>query len=330
MLCFTRPCAIRSLWLWLAVAGGCIHAGNAGAEYPARPIRLIVASAPGGQPDINARMFAQEMSKQFKQQVVVDNRANATGVIGYEMLARSSPDGHTMSYVAFSLATNPTLLPKLQYDVARDMQLVILTHISPNIMGIAPSLPVKSASELIAHAKQNPGKLMFGSGGTGSSAHIGMELFMQLTGAPLVHIPYKGVQQAITEMIGGRLHILCDNASPMMPHITSGRLRGLGTTGSKRVPIAPDLPTIAEAGVPGYEITPWGGYAVPAGTPRAVVDKLNTELNRIVALPYVRERWIAVGIDPAGGTPEQFTEHVRRETAKWSGVIKRMQAKPAD
>jgi tripartite-type tricarboxylate transporter receptor subunit TctC len=317
--------------MWIPLAAACCACvGVAAAQYPERPIRLIVASAPGGQPDTNSRMFAQELSKQFKQQVVVDNRVGATGIIGYEMLAKSAPDGYTISYVAFTLATNPSLVSKLPYDVTRDMQLLILTHISPNILAILPSLPVKSVTELISHAKQNPGKLMFGSGGTGASSHIGMELFMQMTGVQLVHIPYKGVQQAITEMIGGRLQLLSDNASPMMPHITSGRLRGLGTTGARRVPIAPDLPTIAEAGVPGYEITPWGGYTTPAGTPRAIVTKLNAELNKIVAMPYVRERWISVGIEPVGGTPEHFTEHVKKETVKWSAVIKRMQAKPAD
>lgn len=294
------------------------------AEYPERPIRLIVASAPGGQPDINARMFAVELGKQLKQQVVVDNRSGATGVIGYEMLARSAPDGHTMSYVAFSLATNPSLLAKVPYDVHRDLQLVILTHISPNILTVSSALPIRSVGELIGYARQNPDKLMFGSGGTGSSAHIGMELFKQMTGTQLLHVPYKGIQQAVTEIVGGRLQVLCDNASPVMPHIQSGRLRGLGVTGTRRIPLAPDLPTVAEAGVPGYEITPWGGYAVPGGTPKAIVARLNVELNKIVAMQHVRERWMAVGIEPAGGTPEHFTGHVKKETAKWADVIRRM------
>ena len=296
----------------------------AAAAYPDRPIRLIVASAPGGQPDLNSRMFAVELGKQLKQQVVVDNRSGATGVIGYEMLAKSAPDGHTMSYVAFSLATNPSLLAKVPYDVHKDLQLVILTHISPNILTISSSIPIKSVTELISYAKQNPDKLMFGSGGTGASSHISMELFKQMTGTQLMHVPYKGVQQAVTEIIGGRLQLLCDNAAPMMPHIQSGRLRGLGVTGTQRIPLAPDLPTIAEAGVPGYEITPWGGYAVPGGTPKAIVARLNAELNKIVAMPYVRERWIAVGIEPVGGTAEHFTEHVKKETVKWAEVIKRM------
>lgn len=302
-------------------------ANAAAAEYPERPIRLIVASAPGGQPDINSRMFAVELGKQLRQQVVVDNRSGATGVIGYEMLAKSAPDGHTMSYVAFSLATNPSLMAKVPYDVHRDLQLVILTHISPNILTIASSIPIKSVTELISYARQNPDKLMFGSGGTGASSHISMELFKQMTGTQLMHVPYKGIQQAVTEIVGGRLQLLCDNASPIMPHIQSGRLRGLGVTGTRRIPLAPDLPTVAEAGVPGYEITPWGGYAVPGGTPKAIVARLNTELNKIVAMPYVRERWIAVGIEPVGGTSEHFTEHVKKETAKWAEVIKRMGVK---
>jgi tripartite-type tricarboxylate transporter receptor subunit TctC len=299
----------------------------AAAEYPERPIRLIVASAPGGQPDINARMFAVELGKQMQQQVVVDNRAGASGSIGYEMLVKAAPDGYTMSYVSFILSTNPSMLPKLPYDAARDMQMVILTHISPNILSVAPEVPVKSVPELISRAKQNPGKLMYGSSGIGSSQHISMELFRLMTGTQLVHVPYKGVQQAITEIIGGHLHMICDNASSIMPYLAAGRLRGLGVTGTKRIPVVPDLPPIAEAGVPGYEITPWGGYAVPAGTPKPIVARLNMELNKIVALPSVRERWIAVGIDPVGGTPEYFTQHVRKETAKWADVIKRTGAK---
>ena len=309
----------------LRVAIACLIASGSAAagDFPDRPIRLIVASAPGGQPDINARMFATELSKQFRQQVVVDNRTGASGAIGYEMLAKAPPDGYTLSYISFTLATNPSMLRQLQYDASRDLQMVILTHITPNILTVAAALPAKSVAELIAYAKKNPGKLMYGSGGYGASPHISMELFTQMTGTDLVHVPYKGVQQAITEIIGGQLQIICENTSSVMPHVTSGRLRALGVTGPRRIPIIPDLPTVAEAGVPGYEITPWGGYAVPAGTPGPVVTKLNKEFNKVVALPAVRERWIALGIEPMGGSPAQFTEHVRKETAKWSEVIKR-------
>lgn len=317
----------RALTLTVAIWAALTTTAAAAAEYPTRPIRLIVASAPGGQPDINARMFAAELGKQMRQQVVVDNRVGASGSIGYEMLVKAPPDGYTLSYVSFILSTNPSMLPNLPYDAARDMQMVILTHISPNILGVATELPVRSVAELVSHAKQNPGKLMYGSSGIGSSQHLSMELFKLMTGTQLVHVPYKGIQRAITEVIGGHLHMVCDNASSIMPHLAAGRLRGLGVTGTRRIPAVPDLPPIAEAGVPGYEITPWGGYAVPAGTPKPIVARLNTELNKIVALPSVRERWIAVGIDPVGGTPEYFTEHLRKETAKWADVIKRTGAK---
>ncbi len=307
----------------IAIACLISASGAVAAEFPERPIRLIVASAPGGQPDINSRMFATELSKQMHQQVVVDNRTGASGAIGYEMLAKAPPDGYTLSYISFTLATNASMLRQLQYDAARDLQMVILTHITPNILTVAVALPVKSVAELITYAKKNPGKLMYGSGGYGASPHISMELFTLMTGTELVHVPYKGVQQAITEMIGGQLQIICENTSSIMPHINSGRLRALGVTGLRRIPILPELPTVAEAGVPGFEITPWGGYAVPAGTPKPVVAKLNAEFNRVVALPAVRERWIALGIEAMGGSPEDFTEHVRKETAKWSDVIRR-------
>jgi tripartite-type tricarboxylate transporter receptor subunit TctC len=297
------------------------------ADYPVRPIRLIVASAPGGQPDINSRIFGAELGRQVGQQVVVDNRLGASGSIGYDMLAKAAPDGYTMGYVSFTLATNPSALPNLPYDAMRDMQMIVLTHISPNILGLSPGVALKSVPELISYAKQNPGKLIFGSGGNGSSQHLSMELLRLMTGVQLVHVPYKAIQQAMTEAIGGHLHMVCDNASSIMPHLAAGRLRGIGVTGTTRIPIVPDLPTIAEAGVPGYEITPWGGYAVPAGTAKTVVTRLNTELNRIVAIPAVRDRWISLGIEPMGGTPERFTEHVRKEIAKWGDVLRRSAAK---
>ena len=240
--------SIRALTLTVAIWAALTTTAAAAAEYPTRPIRLIVASAPGGQPDINARMFAAELGKQMRQQVVVDNRVGASGSIGYEMLARAPPDGYTLSYVSFILSTNPSMLPNLPYDAARDMQMVILTHISPNILGVATELPVRSVAELISHAKQNPGKLMYGSSGIGSSQHLSMELFKLMTGTQLIHVPYKGIQQAITEVIGGHLHMVCDNAFSIMPHLAAGRLRGLGVTGTRRIPAVPDLPPIAEAG----------------------------------------------------------------------------------
>ena len=307
--------------LLLAVAAYWASHG-AFAAYPERPIRMIVPSAAGGQPDINSRLVAGELTKLVGQQVVVDNRPGASSSIGFEAVARAQPDGYTIGYGGFPLATNPSLLPRVPYDVNKDLRMVVMTNISPNIIAISPALPLKSVSELIAFAKRNPDQLMFGTAGNGSTMHLSIELFKHLTGTQMVHVPYKGMQQVITEIIGGRLHLVSDNVTSVLPHVTAGRLRALGSTGPRRIPAAPDLPTIAEAGVPGYEITAWGGYIAPAGTPAAIVARLNSDLNKVVASPTVGDRWRALGIEPVGGTPEYFAEYVRKEIAKWTAVIK--------
>jgi tripartite-type tricarboxylate transporter receptor subunit TctC len=307
----------------LAALIGCMSVQPVLAAYPERPIRMIVPSAAGGQPDTNSRLVAAELGKQIGQQIVVDNRPGASSSIGFEAVAKAQPDGYTIGYGGFPLATNPSLLARVPYDVNKDFRMVILTNISPNVIAITPALPVNSVSELIAYAKRNPDQLLFGSSGSGGTMHLSIELFKLMTGTRMVHVPYKGMQQVITEIIGGRLQILSDNVTSVLPHVTAGRLRALGVTGPRRIPLAPDIPTVAEAGVPGYEITAWGGYMAPAGTPGPIVARLNAELNRVVASPAIRERWLALGIEPVGGTPERFAEHVRTETAKWTDVIKR-------
>ncbi len=309
--------------LLLTVLTGCASAHNVLAAYPERPIRMIVPSAAGGQPDTNSRMIALELGKQLGQQIVVDNRPGASSSIGFEAVARAQPDGYTIGYGAFPLATNQSLLARVPYDINRDFRMVILTNISPNIIAITPALSVNSVSELVAYAKRNPDQLLFGSAGSGGSMHLSIELFKLMTGTRMVHVPYKGMQQVITEVIGGRLQLTADNVTSVLPHVTAGRLRALGVTGPRRIPLAPDIPTVAEAGVAGYEITAWGGYMAPAGTPDAIVARLNAELNKIISSPVIRERWVALGIEPVGGTPERFAEHVKTETAKWTDVIKR-------
>jgi len=307
----------------LAAVMGCMPGQPVLAAYPERPIRMIVPSAAGGQPDTNSRLVAVELGKQIGQQVVVDNRPGASSSIGFEAVAKAQPDGYTIGYGGFPLATNRSLLARVPYDVARDFRMVVLTNISPNVIAITPALPVYTVSELIAYARRNPDQLLFGSAGSGGTMHLSMELFKLMTGTRMVHVPYKGMAQVITEIVGGRLHLLSDNVTSVLPHVTAGRLRALGVTGPRRIPLAPDIPTVAEAGVPGYEITAWGGYMAPAGTPGPIVARLNAELNRVVASPAIRERWLALGIEPVGGTPERFAEHVRTETAKWTDVIKR-------
>ena len=307
----------------LAAVMGCMPGQPVLAAYPERPIRMIVPSAAGGQPDTNSRLVAVELGKQIGQQVVVDNRPGASSSIGFEAVAKAQPDGYTIGYGGFPLATNRSLLARVPYDVARDFRMVVLTNISPNVIAITPALPVNTVSELIAYARRNPDQLLFGSAGSGGTMHLSMELFKLMTGTRMVHVPYKGMAQVITEIVGGRLHLLSDNVTSVLPHVTAGRLRALGVTGPRRIPLAPDIPTVAEAGVPGYEITAWGGYIAPAGTPGPIVARLNAELNKVVASPAIRERWLALGIEPVGGTPERFAEHVRTETAKWTDVIKR-------
>jgi tripartite-type tricarboxylate transporter receptor subunit TctC len=307
----------------LAALMSCTSSHYVFAAYPERPIRMIVPSAAGGQPDTNSRLVAAELGKQIGQQVVVDNRPGASSAIGFDAVAKAQPDGYTIGYGGFPLATNPSLLAKVPYHVNKDFRMVILTNISPNIIAITPALSVNSVAELIAYARRNPDQLLFGSSGSGGTMHLSMELFKLMTGTRMVHVPYKGMQQVITEIIGGRLHILSDNVTSVLPHVTSGRLRALGVTGPRRIPLAPDIPTVAEAGVQGYEITAWGGYMAPAGTPGPVVARLNAEINKVIASPAIRERWLALGIEPVGGTPERFATHVKTETAKWTDVIKR-------
>ena len=234
----------------LVTVTGCMSGPHVLAAYPERPIRMIVPSAAGGQPDTNSRLVAVELGKQIGQQIVVDNRPGASSSIGFEAVARAQPDGYTIGYGAFPLATNPSLLARVPYDVNKDFRMVIMTNISPNVIAITPALPVKSVAKLIAYAKRNPDPLFFGSAGSGGSMHLSMALFMLMTGTRMVHVPYKGMQQVITEIIGGRLQLTSDNVTSVLPHITAGRLHALGVTGARRIPLAPDIPTVAEAGVP--------------------------------------------------------------------------------
>ena len=307
----------------LVAWSGVLPLQNVFAAWPERPIRMIVPSASGGQPDTNSRLIASELGKSLGQQVVVDNRPGASSSIGFDAVAKAQPDGYTIGYGGFPLATNQSLLAKLPYNISSDFRMLVLTNISPNLIAITPALPVTSVAELIAYAQRNPDQLMFGSAGSGSTMHLSMELFKLMTGTRMVHVPYKGMQQVITEIIGNRLQLMSDNVTSVLPHVSAGRLRALGVTAAKRIPIAPEIPSVAEAGVPGYEITAWGGYMAPAGTPAAIVSKLNAEINKVLASPAIRERWLALGIEPVGGTPERFTAHVKAETAKWTDVIKR-------
>lgn len=297
-------------------------------SYPNRPIRLVVPTAPGDLSDIGARSVANEIGVQMGQQVVVENRPGAGGIIAYETIARATADGYTLAYVTNTLATHPSMHSKLPYDTARDFQAVALNGSSVFLLAVTPALPIQSVKELIEHARANPGKLSFGGSGLGTGAHLSMELFKIITGSNIVHVSYKGIQQAITDVIGGQIHLVCAAAGAILPHVTAGRVRALGVTSLKRLPAAPELPTLDEAGVPGYEVTGWGGYVVPTKAPRNIVLRLNAEINKALSSPSVLKGFDVRGSTPGGGTPEQFAELMRTETEKWGKVIKAAGIKP--
>ena len=311
------------------VASSIITAGPpAAADYPTKPVRLIVPAAVGNATDTGGRLIASELSKQMGQQVIVDNRPGASGIIGYEVIAKSAPDGYTFGSALFPFITNPLVYSKLPYDTARDFQPVVLSGFGANLMSVTPALPVRSVRELIEYARAQPGKLSYGTTGAGSAFTLAAELLKFMTGTQIVQVSYKGMQQAITDLIAGQIHLVFDDPPSALPHIRAGRLRAIGVTTLNRLPAAPDIPTIAEAGVPGYEMTPSSGYVLPARTPRDIVSRLNAEINKALRSPAASERAAANGLVIVGGTPEQFAEHLRRETVKYAGVIKAAGIKP--
>ncbi len=296
--------------------------------YPSRPLRLLVPSAPGGSPDINARELANELSRQMGQQVVVENRPGASGIIGYELLMRATPDGYTFAYISNFIATNPSLYAKLPYDFFRDFRPVIRYFSGLNVLTVSPMLPVRSVKELVERARANPGKMTFGSSGIGATPHLSMELFKSMTGTSIVHVPYKGTQMAVADLIGGQIDIQCDNLASMLPLVRSARVRALAVTSLKRSAVVPELPTLDEAGLPGYELTGWSGFAVPAGVSREIILRLNAEINKALASPIVIKGITSRGGTGVGGTPEQFAEHVRRETDRLGKLIRTVGIKP--
>ena len=296
--------------------------------YPARPLRLIVASAPGGSPDINAREMANELLKQMGQQVVVENRPGASGIIGLETLARATPDGYTFGITTNLVSTNPSLYARLPYDFFRDFAPIIFYFRGINVLTVAQSSPIRSVKELIEHARAHPGKLTFGSSGVGATPHLTMELFKSMTGTSMVHVPYKGTQQAVTDILGGQIDILCDNLASLIPLVQSGRLRALAVTSLKRSAVVPDLPTLDESGLPGYELTGWLGVAAPKAVPKDIVLKLNAEINKALKAPAVVKGITARGGTPVGGTPDEFADHVRRQMDNMSKLLKGLGIKP--
>ncbi len=291
-------------------------------SYPAKPIRIIVPFPPGAFNDTLGRTIAAKFSDGGFGQAVVDNRPGAGSTIGADLAAKSPPDGYTLLIVAVPFAVNATLYTRLPYNTERDFAPILFAGSTPNMLVVHPSLPVKSVQELVALAKARPGQLDYASTGAGSSNHMSMELFKMMTKTDILHVPYKGSAPALTDLMGGHVMMIFDNTPNVLPHVKTGRMRGIAVTSLRRSALAPEMPTVDESGVPGYEVLVWFGVVGPAGIPREIVAKLNTEINRILQLPDVRERFQAGGVDPVGGPAEKFGEHLKTEIAKWGRVVK--------
>ena len=306
----------------------CATTLTAAADYPDRPIRYIVPSAAGGGADISARLLTAELASQMGQQFVIDNRPSSGGLIGMQLLTKSRPDGYTLGYGNMVyLAINPSLVPNLPYDVDRDLQLIGQFTTGQNLLTVRQTLPVKSVRDLIAYARSNPDKLSFGSSGNGTTLHLSGELFKQMTGTRMVHVPYKAVAQALTELMAGQLDLIFDNQSSIAPHIGAGRLRGLAVTGPSRSTVFPDLPTMSEAGVPGYVITTWTAMIAPAGLPKPLVGKLNAAIQRACTSQPLQAKLATQGAVCSTGSPEQFVQFVKREQVKWGDIVRKSGAK---
>jgi tripartite-type tricarboxylate transporter receptor subunit TctC len=298
--------------------------------YPAKPIRVVVPYAPGGATDLTARLVGQKMQEAMKQNVLVDNRPGAGGVIGTDIVAKAAPDGYT---VLIAVPAEIAILPHLQkmpYNVARDLAPVSLAAVTPLILVVHPSLPVRSVKELIAFARARPGQLTYASAGTGGVQHLSGELLKVTMKLDMAHVPYKGAGPVMPDLIGGHVPMFFSGMPPAMPHVKAGKLRALAVTTTRRSPAAPDVPTMAEAGVPGFDISNWFAYFVPSGTPAEVISRLNSEVNRGLKQPDVREKLANVGAETVGTSPEELAKFVRSETEKFARLVKLSGAKGTD
>jgi tripartite-type tricarboxylate transporter receptor subunit TctC len=309
---------LAALSCWLATAADV----PAQQPYPTRPIRLIVPSSPGGGTDITARIMTPKLSEVLGQQVIVENKPGAGTMMGTEAAARATPDGYTLLMGISTLAINPAMYKKVTYDAIKDFAPISLVVKCPNVLTVNPSLPVKSVKELIAYSRERPGKMNFASAGVGTSPHLSMELFLSMTGLKMVHVPYKGSGQAVIDCVSGYVSVSALSIPTVMSYINSGRLRALGVTSDKRTVGAPDIPTIDETGVPGYEALQWYGMLAPTGTPREIVTKVHGAVVQALKDPGVRKLLINDGSDPIGTTPEEFAAFIKSETDKWAKVVR--------
>ncbi len=324
-----RPIFIPSRALGALLAAALLCAASpARAAFPERPVRLIVPQAAGSATDTVARLLAAEMTAPLGQPVVVEDRPGGALTIGIDLVAKSAPDGYTIGMGPIgAMAITRHMVSHLPYDIERDLQPIALVAKGHLLLAVSPSLPVHSVKELVAYAKANPGKLMNASSSNGSPGHVGGELFKYMTGTDIVHVPYKGGAMAINDLIAGHVQVMFESLNSISPYARSGKVRALGVSGAKRSVGFPDLPTIAEAGVPGYEAATWTGVIGPAHLPRPVLLKLNAAVNKAIASPAFLARFAQIGDEPAGGTPEDFAEVIRKDSAKWAEVVRRSGAK---
>jgi len=308
---------------WRAIASSLLSfmcAAAAQAQYPAKPVRIVVPSSAGGGTDIIARIVSPKLSERLGQQIVIDDRPGAGTMIGAELVAKAPPDGYTLLISPSTLATNPIIYRKVPYNALTDFAAVTLVLSAPNILVVHPSLPVKTVKEFIAFAQARPGELNFASAGAGTGPHLAMELFMSMAGIRMVHIPYKGSAPAIIDLLSGQVTTMIATMLTGLPHVRSGRLRALGVTGLQRIAAAHDLPTVAEAGLPGYEAVQWYGMLAPAQTPKDIIARLNREMVAILRSNEITERFGADGAEARPTTPDEFARYIRSETEKWVRV----------
>lgn len=323
--CDLLACGIAAA-LSLAVSA---HAAEDGAKYPSKAIRFIVPFPPGGGNDTIARLVGQQMAVSMGQQIMVDNRPGAAGALGAQLAATSPADGYTIFLAGVgSHGLNPNLTKKPLYDPIKDFDAVSLIASAPLLVVVHPSLPVKSVKDLIALAKAKPGIINYASNGTGGSSHMAVELFDMLAGTRMMHIPYKGLSPALTDLLSGEVQVMFSSAVAMLPQVKAGRLRAIAMTGGKRSPAIPDIPTVAEAGVKGYETGSWYGVVVPAGTPKYAIDKLSSEIIRITKSPQITNKLVEEAVIPVGSTPAEFSAYIKSEIARWGKVIRQAKIQP--
>ena len=320
---------MRGMLRWaLGALFACIATVASAQSYPNRTIRLVVPFPAAGTTDILARAAAQKLTEAFGQSVVVDNRPGAAGNIGADLVAKSAPDGYTLLMGTVGThAINPSLYSKMPYDHVKDFVPVVLVAGVPNVLVVNPALPVNSVADLIKLAKDKPGQINFASSGSGTSIHLSGELFRTMAGVDITHVPYKGSSPALIDLIGGQVQIMFDNLPSALPQIKAGKLRAIAVTSLKRAPVLPDVPTISESGLPGFEASSWFGVLAPAGTPAPIVARINAEVNKWLQSAEAREKLLSQGAEAAGGSPEQFANHIRAESEKWAKVVKASGAK---